>query len=185
MPRLFTGLEIPEQIGTRLSLIRANLTSSRWITPENYHITLRFVGDVEDHVANEFAYSLNSIHQESFSLRLSGLGSFGGNKPRSLWASIENNEALNSLQRAHEQTARFVGLPAEARNFTPHVTLARLRGTHSQDVAKFLENFGDFRCEPFEVSRFILFSSRPSRGGGPYAIEASYPLGNGYETEEF
>ena len=176
MPRLFTGLEIPEHIAQRLCLIQARLHGARWISPENYHITLRFIGDVEDRVADEFAYALGSVPCPVFSLRLAGMGSFGGRKPRAIWADVENSDALMSLHRANEQAARLAGLPPEARNFTPHVTLARLRGTHSDEVARFLENFGDFASQPFEVSRFILFSSRPSRGGGPYAVEAEYPL---------
>ena len=178
MPRLFTGLEIPESISARLSLIRANLPDARWISVENYHITLRFMGDIDDHTANDLAYALSTINRPEFSVRLSGLTSFGSHKPRSIIASVEAHEALILLQRAHEQAARSVGLAPEPRNFTPHVTLARLRAASATDVAKFLENFGDFRCEPFQVGRFVLFSSRPSKGGGPYAIEQIYGLDN-------
>lgn len=176
MPRLFSGLELPQALCTRLSFIRASLPGSRWISPENYHITLRFIGDVDDAVADDFAYALRSATYPSFSLRLLGLGAFGHEKPRSLWAGLEASTALTHLYNTHDTAARRVGLPAEGRNFTPHVTLARLKGTRSGDVARFLESFGDFASEPFQVNRFVLFSSRPGRGGGPYVVEASYPL---------
>ena len=55
MPRLFTGLEIPREVGTTLSLFRGGLPGARWIDPENYHITLRFIGDIDDRLANDIA----------------------------------------------------------------------------------------------------------------------------------
>ena len=58
MPRLFTGLEIPQEIGHSLSSLRGGLPGARWIDPENYHVTLRFIGDIDDYIANEIAHSL-------------------------------------------------------------------------------------------------------------------------------
>lgn len=184
MPRLFTGLEIPDSVKQRLMLIKSGLTGSRWISPENYHLTLRFVGDVENRTADELNHELEKVHCDPFSIRLTGLGSFGGNRPHTLWANVEYGEELLSLQRTHEHIARLIGLPPEARNYTPHVTIARLRGTRLNEVAQFLENFGDFQSEWFEVDHFTLFSSRSNRGGGLYAVEANYPL-NQYEYEEY
>jgi 2'-5' RNA ligase len=70
-----------------------------------------------------------------------------------------------------------MGLEPEGRKYIPHVTLARLRDSSSRDVADFLATRGFYRSEPFPVSRFVLFSSRASVGGGPYIVEADYPLG--------
>ena len=70
-----------------------------------------------------------------------------------------------------------IGLEPEGRKYTPHVTLARLRDSSNRDVADYLSARGHFRSQPFPVSRFVLFSSRNSVGGGPYVVEASYPLG--------
>ena len=55
MPRLFTGLEIPREVGQTLSLLRGGLPGARWIDPENYHITLRFIGDIDDRLAHDIA----------------------------------------------------------------------------------------------------------------------------------
>jgi 2'-5' RNA ligase len=71
---------------------------------------------------------------------------------------------------------RRVGLDAEGRKFTPHVTLARLRDTSSQQVADYLSSRAFLGMLSFTVSRFVLFSSRASVGGGPYIVEAAYPL---------
>ena len=176
MPRLFIGLEIPDDVGHALSLLRGGLPGARWIDPENYHVTLRFLGDVDGTTARDFAHSLGDIAASPFELRIDALGSFGGRKPRAIFAAIAPSNALESLQRAHERAARAAGLPPEPRNYTPHVTVARLRGTSSESVATYLERQGGFFSEPFEVSRFVLFSSRASVGGGPYVVEAAYPL---------
>jgi RNA 2',3'-cyclic 3'-phosphodiesterase len=176
MPRLFTGLEIPARLVTRLSMMRGKLAGARWIDPENFHITLRFAGDIDDLQAQAFAAALDDIEFDSFDLSVEGLGSFGGNKPRTLFAGIRMTEALERLQKAHERAARRAGLPPETRNFTPHVTLARLKDSKPAAVAEYLSYFGGFFAEPFRVSRFVLFSSRSNQGGGPYVIEECYPF---------
>ena len=176
MPRLFSGIEIPEAIGYRMGLLRTGLTGARWIDPANYHITLRFLGDIDGATARDFAANLANIDMEPFQLQFDGLGAFGGKKPRAIWAALRRSEALNALQRAHERAARSAGLPAEPRNFTPHVTIARLRGTKPLSVAGYLQSAGAFLSESFPVERFVLYSSRASVGGGPYVVEAEYPL---------
>lgn len=176
MPRLFSGIEIPPAIAQRLTLLRSGLSGARWIDPENYHLTLRFLGDVDGVVARDFAQSLGDIAAAPFELQLGGLASFGGRKPRAVFASVAPSEPLQALQRAHERAARAAGLPPEPRNYTPHVTLARLKGASSQAVAAYLERQGCFTSLSFEVKRFVLFSSRNSVGGGPYVVEAAYPL---------
>ena len=175
MPRLFTGIELPEDIVRRLSMLRAGLNGASWIDPENYHITMRFAGDIADAQANHFAEALADIRFDSFELELNGLGSFGGNKPRSLWAAVKPSQALELLQKAHERAARLVGLPPETRNFVPHVTLARLRNVSPYAAADYLALHGGFFAVPFSVGRFVLFSSRPNQGGGPYLVEERYP----------
>ncbi|RYE09330.1 MAG: RNA 2',3'-cyclic phosphodiesterase [Hyphomicrobiales bacterium] len=177
MPRLFTGLEVPYDVQTALSLKRGGLSGARWIDPENYHITLRFIGDVDNHVADEVSYELDRLSfSESFRLKLSHLGTFGGDKPRALYAGVENNEALQRLQASHERVLRRVGLESDARKFVPHVSLARLRGTPAIEVADFIHHAGHFAPLEFTVRRFVLFSSRNSVGGGPYLVEQSYSL---------
>jgi len=177
LPRLFTGLEIPAEVGFALSLKRGGLYGARWIDPENYHITLRFIGDVDHAVANEVTDGLDRLtHSESFKIRLNQLGAFGGDKPRALYAAVENNASLQRLQAAQERVLQRLGLEPEGRKFVPHVTLARLRGSAASDIASFMAFSGRFEPLEFAVGRFVLFSSRDSVGGGPYLIEQAYPL---------
>src|SRR5581483_11886247 len=84
MPRLFTGVEIPPDVGQVLAMQRGGLPGARWIDPENYHLTLRFIGDVDDDIAHEVASMLGRIKRGAFELRLEGITSFGGKKPRAV-----------------------------------------------------------------------------------------------------
>jgi RNA 2',3'-cyclic 3'-phosphodiesterase len=177
MPRLFTGVEIPPEVAQALSTLRGGLPGARWIDPENYHVTLRFIGDVDDDIAHEVESLLGRVRRGPFELRIEGLTSFGSKKPRAVVASVEPSSALMEAQAEQERMMQRIGLEPEGRKYTPHVTLARLRDTSSRNVAEYLSTCGHFRSVAFKVSRFVLFSSRASVGGGPYVVEASYPLG--------
>ena len=176
MPRLFTGVEIPSDVGQALGMLRGGLPGARWVDPENYHLTLRFIGDVDDLVAHEVASLLGRVKRDAFELHLEGLTSFGGRKPRAVVASVAQEQALLDVQAEHERLMQRIGLEPEGRKYMPHVTLARLRDASSRAVAEYLAARGYFRTAAFRVSRFVLFSSRASVGGGPYVVEATYPL---------
>ncbi|MBO6537825.1 MAG: RNA 2',3'-cyclic phosphodiesterase [Rhizobiaceae bacterium] len=176
MPRLFTALEIPRDAAMSLSLLRGGLPGARWIDVENYHLTLRFIGDVEGHIADEVANALDRVRRPDFTLTLSGVGAFGGKKPHSIWAGTSASPDMHALQGEIERICQRLGLPADPRKFSPHVTLARLRNTSPIDVANYLSARGNFATMPFRVGRFVLMSSRASVGGGPYVIEEAWPL---------
>jgi 2'-5' RNA ligase len=176
MPRIFTGLEVPENVAMTLSMLRGGLPGARWIDPENYHLTLRFVGDVDDQTAREVASLLGRVRRGPFELRFDALSSFGGRRPRAVIATLAQTPALMELQAEHERLMQRVGLEPEGRKYTPHVTLARLRESSSRQVADYLATRALIAPLPFAVSRFVLFSSRASVGGGPYVVEAAYPL---------
>jgi 2'-5' RNA ligase len=178
MPRLFSALEIPAQITTRLGLIRSPLPGARWIESENMHITVRFFGDIDGRTADELADALAEVRAEPFTVNIAGVGAFGGRDVRALWAGVHEEEAHQALYRAHDRAARAAGLEPEGREYRPHVTLARLRGARPQAVARFLEENGTLRMPPFLATRVVLLSGRPGSGGPPYAVEAVYPFGN-------
>jgi RNA 2',3'-cyclic 3'-phosphodiesterase len=176
MPRLFTAIEIPLVTRQRLALIRAPFEGARWVAPEDMHITLRFAGDIDGRTADEFAEFLAGIRVRPFQVTIADLGAFGGRDPRTLWAGVQAGPELEALHRANERAARAAGLDGESRSFKPHVTLARLRGVRERAVARFLEQNGGLRTEPFLVTRLVLMSARPGHGGPPYAVEAAYPF---------
>jgi 2'-5' RNA ligase len=176
MPRLFTGLEIPSGLAMDLAMHRGGVPGARWIDVENYHLTLRFIGDIDDALARDVDAALERIRRRPFTVTLEGLATFGGVKPRAIVARAKPAPPLVELQAEQERLLRRIGIPPEPRKFTPHVTLARLRGGSPAAVADYL-TMQFFLSRQFEATRFVLFSSRNSVGGGPYVVEAAYPLG--------
>lgn len=176
MPRLFTGIEIPEEIQDALSDLEMPLPGARWIETDDLHLTLRFAGDISNARARDLSDALAAIDQRVFEITIAGVGVFGGNDPRALWAGVEGGEALENLARANERAARAAGLDPEPRSFKPHITLARLRNTRADAVARFLQTHGTFKLPPLTVERFVLFSSRANVGGGPYGVVEIFPL---------
>lgn len=176
MPRLFTGLEIPAAIAQRIAMLRGGLPGARWIEPSDYHVTLRFIGDIDDRMAEEIHHQLVAIRKKPLKIRLSGVDVLRPEKPQSLHVQVEASPALSELQADHERLMRRLGLPAEPRRFTPHVTIARLKEAKPRDVGQYLAMRPAFWTDPFEITRFVLFSSRASVGGGPYLVEEAYPL---------
>jgi 2'-5' RNA ligase len=177
MPRLFTGLEIPAEIGAALSFHRGGLPGARWVDPANYHVTLRFIGDIDEATARDVTAVLAERRtQAPLTITLNGLAEFGGSRPRAVLARVEPVPELMRLQAGQEAMMRRVGLAPETRKYTPHVTLARLRGAKSGDVADYIAMQGLFAPLTFTAERFVLYSARESTGGGPYVVEGAYPL---------
>ena len=176
LPRLFTGLEIPPAIAAELSLLRGGVPGARWIEPEDYHITLRFIGDIEPRIASEADETLSEIRRASFQVAIDALSWFGADKPRAIIATVKATAAIVELQAEHERRLRRIGVAPEPRKFTPHVTIARLRSTSPHAVGDYLSARGYFPSLQFAATRFVLFSARDSVGGGPYVVEAAYPL---------
>ena len=180
MPRLFTALEIPAGIASDLSLYRGGLPGARWMEPESYHVTLRFIGDVDHATARDIAAALaESRRSPPITVTIDGLASFGGDKPRAIFARVAPIPDLTRLQAEQEKLVRRAGLEPETRKFTPHVTLARMRGVRAGDVAAFIARAGLIPRLSFTATRFVLYSSRDSVGGGPYVVEAAYPFADG------
>lgn len=176
MPRLFTALEIPRHVALSLSLLRGGLPGARWIDVDNYHLTLRFIGDVDGRTADEIVDRLDRINREEFQLSLTGIGSFGSKKPHSIWAGVSPSAELQALQGEIDRICTRVGLAPDPRKFTPHVTLARLKHSRLDDVVQYLSGRGNFHTMSFTVPRFVLMSSKESVGGGPYLTEEIFPL---------
>lgn len=177
MPRLFTAITLPDDVRMWLTGLRGGLRGARFIDAENYHVTLRFIGDVDERTADEAAHALGRIRRAPVEVKLTGLGSFGNKKqPHAVWARVEPTPDLMELQAEQERILQRIGLPAEARRFTPHVTIARCKGATAREVADWLTLRGGFAAPPFVADEFALLSSRDSVGGGPYVTEDVFPL---------
>jgi 2'-5' RNA ligase len=176
MIRLFTALQLPVTVRNRIEDLQGGIPGARWIEPEDLHITLRFIGEVDEDVANDIDSVLSGIHVAPFEIALSGIGEFGGKDPHMIWVGVAKSEPLMTLAKKIENVLQRIGLEPETRKYTPHVTLARLRDAPQTKVIDFIAQNNLFTTEPFPVTEFVLFSSHPSPHGHQYIPERTYPL---------
>ncbi len=183
MMRLFVGLTLPESVRWQLTGLSSGLPGARWVPVENYHLTLRFIGEVDRHEAADIDAALAGISFRGFDLQLQGLGQFGDKRStRAVWAGIASNPELTRLQAKIEQAIQRAGQAPESRKFKPHVTLARFKRPPGPKLMTYLTQHALFRSEPFPVNEFILFSSRLGGEGPVYQHEADYPLERTHQT---
>ena len=176
MLRLFVGIEFPPELKLRLSLLETRLPGARWVDAGNLHLTLRFIGEVDEGVAADVDETLTRLKARRFTLQLAGAGVFGHDKPRNLWVGIEREPALGALRDKIEHALIRTGLPPEPRKFSPHVTLARLHNPALPDLRDFLAANANFRTPPLPVEHFSLIASFPTKAGSVYEDQADYPL---------
>lgn len=176
MTRLFVALSLPDEVATPLNWIQSGVPGARWQTRDQLHLTLRFIGEADGREADAIDDALSGIAAPGFSLQLKGVGEFGGKRPHSLWAGIDQNEALLHLQRKIETALQRVGRPADKHKFTPHITLARLKGAQQGRVMDWLTDHALFASIPFPVHAFILYSSLLTSDGSIYRAEKAYRL---------
>jgi 2'-5' RNA ligase len=176
MLRLFVGIEFPPELKLHLSLLETGIPGVRWVDPGNLHLTLRFIGAVDEGVAADIDEALCQLRARRFTLQLAGTGVFGGNRPRALWVGVERAPDLLALRDKIEQALIRIGLEPEGRKFAPHVTLARLRDPELAGLGNFLAANAQFRAAPLPVEHFSLIASYPTKSGSIYEDQADYPL---------
>lgn len=183
MPRLFAALELPDDLAQELALLRGGLFGARWIEESDLHLTLRFIGDIDARLAAEIEDELADIRKPAFPVTLERLDWFGGDRPRAIIVKAKASPELVALQAKIETVMRRLGAPPEPRKFSPHVALARLRGTSAAAVADYLSARSYFASTQFVADRFALFSARESVGGGPYLVERAFPLAQDFRDQ--
>ena len=175
--RLFVALDLPYDVRQRLAGLAVRLQGARWVTPENYHITLRFIGEMPGHKAEEIDLALAALRGKAFSLTMAGVATFEKQgRVNTLWAGVERNQALDHLQGKIDNALQRAGVPTERRRFAPHVTLARLDNPVGEKLAGWVQAHNLFRSEPVAVEHFTLFSSRLGKEQSVYTAEVEYPL---------
>ncbi len=176
--RLFVALRPPRAIRAELLGAMHGLAAARWQSDEQLHLTLRFIGEVDRHRAEDIAAALGVLHAPAVAARISGVGIFERQgRPHTLWAGVEPHAPLAALHRKVDQCLMRVGIAPETRAFTPHITLARLNRS-AGPVAPFLALHGDLASAPFLFGHVILFESELAHGGSRYHPVARYPLEN-------
>jgi 2'-5' RNA ligase len=173
MPRLFAAISIPSATGQGLQACQSAIADARWHPLDALHITLRFFGDVQGDAVGQLADELAAVRFDPMPLDLAGVGKFGsGRKIHAVWAAVVSNPQLRRLATDCEAVARRAGLPAEARAYLPHVTLAYLNRPDPVQVDHWIDRHRQMHCPAFEVSGFSLYSSQsgtvePSGSAGP------------------
>lgn len=174
--RLFVALSIPDAVARGMFLIQAGIPGARWQTREQLHLTLRFIGEVDGREAGDIDDALAAIAAPRFALALKGVGEFGGKNPHAVWAGVSDTAAVGHLNRKIETALQRIGMKADERKFTPHVTLARLRAAPQGRVIDWLADHALYASQSFEVGSFALYSSTLTPNGSVYVPERVYNL---------
>jgi 2'-5' RNA ligase len=179
MHRLFVAIDLPEQVKKKIAgIVHRGLAGARWVPEEHLHLTLRFIGDADDRVFQEIKRGLARVSGAPFSLSLKGIGHFpprGG--PRVLWVGVEGAVELSALQERIEKEIVTIGIEAERRRFSPHITVARLKDIPHGKVEQLEEKNREFSAGPFPVDEFYLYSSVLTGEGAIHKRESIYRLG--------
>lgn len=177
MVRLFVALDLPESAKSTLIRLCHGVPGAKWRRPDQLHLTLRFIGEVDGAMARDIADALGRIEAPAFDLNIRGVGHFGdARRLRVLWAGVDPQPALKRLQSKVARALQEVGLEAEHRKFHPHITLARLQGARMDDITRFECISGGYGAVPVTIDSFVLYSSYLSGEGAIYTPEAVYPL---------
>ena len=178
MIRLFVGLGLPPDVAERLAAQGFGLPGARWVPARNLHLTLRFMGELDEAEATELHEQLRLVSQASFTLSLAGIGVFGDrHRAHTLWQGVDKSEELIRLAARVELAAIKAGQKPEPRKFAPHITLARIKETAPARIQEFLAAAPPHRVETVPVEEFLLYRSTLGRHGPEYDVLECYPLG--------
>ena len=177
MLRLFIAVDLPETIKENLESMSFGIPGAKWVRPEQLHLTVRFIGEVDGALFHDIKNILAEVSAASFSLQLKGVGYFPPRgAPRVLWIGLEKSEPLLLLRKKIDLRLLRVGVEPEGRKFSAHITIARLKNSPVQKIANFLSGNGLFSQEPFQVEDFKLYSSILSPKGAYHKVERIYPF---------
>ncbi len=176
MHRLFVAVRPPPKVRARLLDLMGGVAGARWQDEDQLHLTLRFIGEVDRHMARDVDAALSGVHYPAFAIALNGLGAFDRRgEPVTLWAGIAPQAPVRTLHKKVDQALVRVGVEPDRRAYMPHVTLARLpRG--AGPVQSLIERSGGITSEPFAVDQFHLYESRFTPDGPLYEVVERYRL---------
>ena len=175
--RLFVALDLPWEVKEQLSDLAGGLIGARWVPPDNYHITLRFIGHTTRPQAEDIDLALAGLRARGFSLSFSGVGVFEkAGKPVTLYAGVERSAGLDHLRGKIETAMQRAGLEPERKRFAPHVTLAKLDAVPPVKLMSWVAAHSLFRLQPVPVEHFTLFSSYLGKETPVYTPEVEYSL---------
>jgi 2'-5' RNA ligase len=188
---LFVAVEPPLAVKYQLAMLCKGLPGVAWSNHEQFHLGLRFIGSVDGAQMADAISTLATIKAEPFEITLEGVGFFPPKRvPERIWAGVQKNEALVHLHKKIDTALVRIGLAAEHRKYSPHVTLGRfgqgpVKSDNPKALAGYLAHNSLFRAKPFRCESFALYSSARSNQGPLYCREELFLLsGAGVVTDE-
>jgi len=177
MIRLFTAIPIPKDIRREVNLMQGGIEKALWTDLDNYHITLSFIGNVDDYVERDVFSILSTITMKSFEINFNGMDTFSkGDKLSHLWTGIDNSDPIRELKKRIDSLLKHHRIQYDDRKFTPHMSLARLRNVDELQVVKFIREHNLYKSRPFKVNEFVLYKSFKGKSGTTYIPQAIFPL---------
>ncbi len=175
MHRLFVALEPPPRVRDRLLAAMGGVAGARWQRDDQLHCTLRFVGEVDRHAAQDIAAALGGVRHPAVEVTLGEPGVFDRRgRIDTLWVGAGPFEPLHALKKAVDAALVRAGVPPEARAFRPHITLARF-GRLAGDAGGFVPQV-PLAGLGWRADAFALYESTLGHDGADYEIVERYPL---------
>ncbi|WP_111640636.1 RNA 2',3'-cyclic phosphodiesterase [Marinimicrobium alkaliphilum] len=177
MPRLFIAIELPDAVTAELGALREPGLKARWLEPAQMHLTVSFLGDLDDGVSSDrLSRALEGVAIEPLSVQVQGVGCFGpADQARVLWAGVGPIGPLVELKGKVDRRLAAAGLSTDNRAYRPHITLARF-GRGGGDVGALLSRHKIFSLPPFGVSHVALFRSFLQPEGSRYTVIKRFNL---------
>lgn len=176
MHRLFVAIRPPRAIRARLLAAMGGVRGARWLDEDQLHLTLRFIGEVDRHIAGDVHAALGSVHHPAFEIALDGIGAFERRgEPVTVWAGVKPHAPLKTLHKKIDQACLRAGVEPDRRAYMPHITIARL-GRGAGPVQALIEDSGALAGDPFAVDEFRLYESELGADGPIYSMVAAYRL---------
>src|SRR5688572_8775679 len=171
--RLFVSLELPRAITERFAELDPHLRDVRWLAPEQMHLTLSFLGNVSEKIADQLKMNLAAIEWKPFFLPLVGFGAFPTKgRPNVIWVGVgRGHPHLFQLHKRVQEAALAAALEPDLRSFHPHVTVARCRDVSPEAIRPFLKAHAAFDAGLIHVESFRLNSSELMPAGSVYTPE--------------
>lgn len=175
--RVFIAIPLPVDIRASLASLCHGIAGAKWTQPENMHITLRFLGELNDEQCRDLDDELSEINCPRFDLTFRSFGCFDKRgHVHTLWAALDKSPELERLFEKVESASVRAGLEKARRKFKPHTTLARFRHVEDREIGTFMESRNPYSSEPFPAQSFVMYQSLRGNEGPRYEVLAEYPL---------
>ena len=180
--RLFTGIDLPEHVLNvfeRLLVSLRPMAHLKWSPVYNLHLTTRFIGEWREERLDELKAALAKVPARSaIAVEFRGLGWFPSpRRPRVFWAGVEAGPELATLAHDIDKTLDPLGLPSEDREFSPHLTLARIKQpVPMEKLQQAIAKLESVEFAAFQADRFYLYRSQPGAAGSIYTKLAEFPF---------